>query len=221
MDHSYWQERWDTQDIRFHRSEANAFLVKLAERLKPYRRIYVPLCGKSLDLVQLAQQGHTVFGTELAQTALQQFFAERGLTANLSTQGPFTQHSGPERAFTLLQGDAFALAPEHLGGQVDAIYDRASLVALDPKTRQTFVESLDRVLRPGGVIFLVTFDYDQAKADGPPWAVSASHVEDLFASFGSISELESRSDAVSPSMAQKGVSTVYERAYWITKKALA
>jgi thiopurine S-methyltransferase len=219
MEHSYWQEIWDTQNIRFHRSEANAFLVKHAETLKPFRRVYVPLCGKSLDLVQLAQQGHTVFGTELAQTAIEQFFTERSLTRTTSALGPYTVHCDPEHTYTLLQGDAFALMPEHLGGQVDAIYDRASLVALDPKTREAFVQSLLRVLRPGGVLFLVTFDYDQAKADGPPWAVSPAQVEELFSPFATIEHVESRSDAVSPSMAQKGVAEIYERAYLITKKA--
>lgn len=42
-------------------------------------RVFVPLCGKSLDMIWLAQQGHEVIGVELSPVAVEDFFRENGL----------------------------------------------------------------------------------------------------------------------------------------------
>lgn len=216
MDHDFWRSRWKSGDIGFHRDAPNSLLVEQANYLRGASRIYAPLCGKSLDLTFLRGKGHHVFGTELAHEAIEQLFDALKETPVRSTRGPYQVYE-VER-LTILEGDAFALEAEHLGGKVDAIYDRGSFVAVDPKTqRGSLLDSFARVLAPKGKIALVVFEYDQAKADGPPWSVSEKDVAELFASFGVPTRLGERPESVSPRLAQAGIETITERLYGITR----
>jgi hypothetical protein len=139
MDAEFWKDRWANNEIGFHRTEGNPLLLAYAPQLASYTRVYVPLCGKSLDMVHLQQRGHRVFGTELAETAVEQFYREQGVIPVVTITSKYGRYVGAgtetATAITLLLGNAFALDPADLDGPVDAVYDRASLVALDPATR--------------------------------------------------------------------------------------
>ena len=41
--------------------------------------VFVPLCGKSLDMVWLLEQGFSVTGCEISELAVQQFFTENSI----------------------------------------------------------------------------------------------------------------------------------------------
>jgi thiopurine S-methyltransferase len=215
MEPEFWKQRWHAGEINFHRSEVNALLQTHGKNLAGYHRVYVPLCGKSLDMVHLRDAGHQVFGTEIVETAVEQFFAEQHIRPLVDQVGNYHRYSSP--GITLLLGNAFALTPAHLDGHVDAVYDRASLVALDPSTRQAFVASLHNVLRSQGAILLVVFEYDQAKVSGPPWSVSDAEVRHLFAAFNSITELQTLTSKAGSRFAEAGITEFIERAYWIVK----
>ena len=62
MDANFWEKRWETGQIGFHLAEVNPLLVRHHHVLPPRARVFVPLCGKSLDLVWLAKEGHAVVG---------------------------------------------------------------------------------------------------------------------------------------------------------------
>lgn len=153
-------------------------------------------------------------GSELVGTAIAELFADNGLLDAVDEIGPFRRHRA-ERLL-VLEGDAFVVQPEHLGGRVDAVYDRAALVALDPKTREAYVASLLRVLAPGATVLLVTFDYDQSKLDGPPWAVPEAAVHTLYGSAFDVKRLEEREASAGPKFAAAGVANVRERLYVLT-----
>jgi thiopurine S-methyltransferase len=155
-----------------------------------------------------------VTGSELVGTAIAELFAENGLADAVDETGPFRRHRA-ERLL-VLEGDAFAVEPEHLGGAVDAVYDRAALVALDPKTRERYVASLVRVLAPGAKVLLVTFDYDQSKLDGPPWAVTDEAVRTLYGGAFRVEIVEEREASGGPKFAAAGVSSLRERLYALT-----
>ncbi len=57
MDPDFWHERWKNQDIGFHQPDFHALLQKYWPRLEipAAAPVFVPLCGKSLDMVWLAQ----------------------------------------------------------------------------------------------------------------------------------------------------------------------
>ena len=88
MHATFWQERWARDQIGFHQQKVNGYLRRhwSALGLAKGAAVLVPLCGKSLDLVWLAEQGHAVIGVELAERAVQDFFVERDMQPQVSQQ---------------------------------------------------------------------------------------------------------------------------------------
>ena len=116
MHHDFWHERWRSRQIGFHQSSPHPFLERwwsAHRRVAGDARVYVPLCGKSLDMIWLAVHGHRVVGTELSPLAVQEFFGEQGAPPGVEQRGPFKRHAA--NAFEILEGDAFELTPELLG----------------------------------------------------------------------------------------------------------
>ena len=179
MEHEFWLERWKTQDIGFHQPQFDPALDKFWSRLAvpAGARVFVPLCGKSLDMQWLAEQGHTVVGAELSEQAVDEFFAERELVPSVRHVANFTvKSSGP---YEIWVGDFFAL-PESAVAGVAGVYDRAALVALPASMQELYGDKLKSLL-PEAPILLITLDYDQRQMDGPPFATSPKMVDDLFA----------------------------------------
>ena len=169
----FWHSRWDSGQIGFHEGAPNRHLVARWPGLAAGRRVLVPLCGKSVDLAWLASQGHEVTGVDLSGVACAAFFAERGLVPEERVEGRLrVRRAG---GVTLYEGDVF-----DLDGTWDAVWDRAALVALPPDVRVRYAAWLSARLRPDGRHLLVTFEYDQARRDGPPFAVHAGEVGELF-----------------------------------------
>ena len=214
MERDFWLERWSRGEIGFHRDVPNELLAAHGDVLSGLHRVYVPLCGKSLDMRWLRAHGHEVLGTELSTIAIEAFFTESHTNPRVSTRTPFRAHEAD--GVTILEGDAFALDVEQAGGLVDAIYDRGSLVAVEPSSqRRRLVDSFQRVLRPGGRILAVAFEYDQSRLPGPPWSLSRADLESLFDWLGPVRELASRDEPVGPRMASAGVRALAERLYLI------
>ncbi|MEZ5966960.1 MAG: thiopurine S-methyltransferase [Planctomycetota bacterium] len=213
MDRTFWEQRWAAGRTAFHRPDPHPLLRRHLDRLGPPGRVYVPLCGKSVDMLLLRQHGHEVVGTEFVVEAVHQFFRELGAEPERREAPPFESFAAP--GITILRGDAMAITRDHLGGAIDAVYDRGSLVAVDPARRTELADSLRRVSRRQGRILLVTLSYDQSKADGPPWSVDEATVRRLFARHASIEILDEQPDPGSPSLRDAGVSEFLERAYLI------
>lgn len=216
MDAGFWKERWRARQLGFHEGVTNGLLERHISRIDGCRRVYVPLCGKAVDLAFLRERGHQVFGSEIVRSAVLELFTDLGEEAEETQVGPFRRHAG--RDLTVLEGDAFLLRAEHLGGEVDAIYDRAALVALDPPTRGAYVDALTRVLRASGVLFLVALEYPQDRVKGPPWSVSNDDVHALFADRFAIELLEAAPALGGPKFANAGVGELIERAFLLRKK---
>ncbi|MEI8259088.1 MAG: thiopurine S-methyltransferase [Deltaproteobacteria bacterium] len=173
MNHDFWESRWREGRIGFHEGAPNAFLNERVALLGAARRVLVPLCGKSEDLAFLAAHGHAVVGVELVEDAVRAFFAERGLTPTVTTRGALTEYAhGP---ITLLAGDFFATTRELLG-PVDALYDRAALIALPEAMRVRYVAHLRALLPSGADGLVVTIEYPQEAMAGPPFSVPEAEV---------------------------------------------
>jgi thiopurine S-methyltransferase len=183
----FWHQRWEENRIGFHLGQVNPYLVKYWPSLELHTgsRVFVPLCGKSLDMLWLAEQGHDVVGVEISPIAVRAFFEENRLEPVISQQGAFEIWSVDQ--ITLLLGDFFELTPGQLG-EVAAVYDRASLIALPTDMRPEYVEHLN-ALCPTVPRLLITLDYDQNNMTGPPFAVSDEEVRDLYADRASLIRL--------------------------------
>jgi len=170
MDTSFWHNRWQTNQTGWHESAVNPLLIAHFPSLNmpPGGRVFVPLCGKSLDLGWLLSRGYAVAGAELSELAVTQLFTELGMEARISEVGTFKLFRGEK--IDIFVGDIFDLSREILG-PVDAVYDRAALVALPESMRGRYAAHLKAitVLAPQLVI---GYEYDQTMVEGPPFSVT-------------------------------------------------
>jgi thiopurine S-methyltransferase len=175
MDASFWHQKWKQNDIGFHESEPNPALVKYFKELSLAKgsRVFLPLCGKTLDISWLLTQGYRVAGAELSSIAIEQLFAELGVKPKVSSAGKLEHISA--KNIDIFVGDIFSLSGKLLG-PVDAIYDRAALVALPVATRKRYTAHLMKITDTAPQL-LITCEYDQSLMNGPPFSVSNTEVQ--------------------------------------------
>jgi len=176
-----WLQRWRDQKIGWHHEEFNPHLLNHWSVLEVPEDslVFAPLCGKSRDMVWLAQRGYRVRGIELSPLAVEALFAEHDLQPKRESLGDFERWwAGP---YELYCGDIFDL--EQLDNEVvDAVYDRASLVALNPLQRRYYTQLLRRALPVGCPMLLVAMVYPQHEMTGPPFSVDEQEVRRLYGS---------------------------------------
>jgi thiopurine S-methyltransferase len=216
MQHAFWLERWEQNQIGFHNADINQHLkqnwssLELAEKSK----VFVPFCGKTNDLLWLRQQGHHVIAVELSFIAVEAFFSENKLPVNKVRAGEFTlfETDGIE----IYCGDFFKLPADTLTG-IKAIYDRASLVALPAEMRIQYAARMQNLLPAHTKILLVAFDYPQHEMQGPPFSVDTTEITNSFGDWCKVTHLYSQdiSDK-EPHFKAKGLSLIHEDVYLLT-----
>lgn len=210
MDAEFWHSRWAENRIGFHLSDVNPLLIKHWSALNAQRddRVFVPMCGKSEDLVWLAQKHDHVIGVELSDIAVKAFFAENLYTPLVTGVGH--QHLYEFDEISIYQGDYFTLNID----PVDVVYDRAALIAMPEDMRQLYVEKLLSLVKTGGRILLVTLDYPQDELAGPPFSVPKADVEALFSGC-KVTHLERDDADESHPRRQRGLSRFAEEVWLI------
>ncbi|MEE4331640.1 MAG: thiopurine S-methyltransferase [Wenzhouxiangella sp.] len=175
MQSEFWQQRWQNDEIGFHEGTVNRFLAEHWPALSPRgdETVFVPLCGKSFDMVWLRERGHRVLGVELSSIACRAFFSERGVEPTVTETESFVHfaHDGID----LYCGDFFDL-PLARFFDVELFYDRAALIALPPAVRQRYCARLGEIMGPGRRGLMITLDYPAQAFGGPPFAVSDEEV---------------------------------------------
>lgn len=218
MEPGFWHERWERAEIGFHQQDINVHLQQFWSRLelRPGQRVFVPLCGKSHDLLWLAGEGHPITGVEISPVAVEAFFRENGLQPQRWQEGAFEIWEADE--IRILLGDFFALEPQHLA-DIAGVYDRASLIALPPAMRERYARKLEAILPAGIRVLLVTLEYDQTVLSGPPFAVSEREVRTLYEPAHTIELLYTR-DALSEESRwrQRGLTWLLERVYRLAQR---
>jgi thiopurine S-methyltransferase len=179
VEREFWLERWRLNQIGFHQADYNARLRAHwpALQVPAGARVFVPLCGKSRDMWWLAAQGHAVVGVEIARAAVEAFFAEASAPYERRQDGEFVAYEASN--VRILCGDVFDLRGADLV-DVRGVFDRGGLVALPPPMRHRYVAHLLDVLPVGTATLLLTVEYDQSRADGPPFAVHGDEVDALY-----------------------------------------
>ena len=190
VEKSFWLERWQAREIGFHEGQANTLLTRHWDQiaLQPPARVFLPLCGKTRDIHWFLSQGYAVVGVEFSAQAVKELFTELKLPANIRRLGALELYQAP--GLDIYVGDIFALDPAQLG-PIDAIYDRAALVALPAQTRDAYARKLQD-LTPRAVQFLISFAYDQTAMPGPPFSVPLAAIEQLYGDRYAIQALAER-----------------------------
>lgn len=221
MNRDFWQARWDEGRIGFHQDEINPHLQRYWPMLgvAPGATVFVPLCGKSRDMLWLRDRGYSVIGVEIVPRAVEDFFAENNLTATPRPYGAFTLWESED--IKILQGDFFDLSADDVAG-IAAVYDRASLIALPPAMRQRYAAQLRGILPSKMSVLLVTMDYPQAEMDGPPFAVTEREIALLYQDYFKIELLCSEDIlAANPRFQDQGLSRLQERIYVLTERSVS
>ncbi len=172
---NFWHQKWEKNEIGFHLPDANPLLVKHFPtlNLKQGARIFLPLCGKTLDITWLLAQGYRVAGAELSTLAIEDLFNSLNLTPTITKLVEITHYSATN--IDVFVGDIFKVTPAMLGS-VDAVYDRAALVAFPDDMRKQYTTHLITVTKTAPQL-LICFEYDQTLHAGPPFSISAVEVK--------------------------------------------
>ena len=174
MDASFWKERWQNDQIGFHKNTVNPKLLEIAPKLKLSKgqRVLLPLCGKSLDLIWWKEQGLSATGVELSEIACSNFFKENSIEFK-KQESTYLSDS-----IELIQGDFFDYHPV---APFDYIYDRASTIALPQEMRARYYKHLKTMMAPGhSTLILLTIEYDQRLIEGPPFSVPEAEILEAY-----------------------------------------
>ncbi len=216
MENEYWLERWNDGRTGFHLDQFNPLLIKHwpSTGASSGELVFVPLCGKSLDMIWFQQQGHFVVGSELSEKAVTDFFYEQRLK---SSQQPANSHQyWQSKKIGIIQGDFFTME----AGSVPAkyIYDRAALIALPEDKQEDYINQLLTVAPDVEQILLCTVEYDESIMPGPPFSVTPDRVDHLFNDRFSIDLLETRDTKPSPSHQEKGLTVITDHVFKLDRR---
>lgn len=217
MKASRWLESWKKGKIGFHQKKFNSQLQKhwSALQLSSDAPVFVPLCGKSLDMLMLHDLGHPVVGVELSEIAVEAFFAENSLSYERTSTGNLQEFTGAGNAagIRLFVGDLFELEMAQTG-PLKGFYDRASMVALPPEMRQQYIDKLASLLDTGAQGLLISLSYDPSKMEGPPFSVPDDEIQARYAKHFQITELAHSSGPERlGNLADNGLDTIDEHIY--------
>ncbi len=220
MQPEFWKQRWIEDQTGWHQDKAHPSLIKHFPTLglSVGDKIFVPLCGKSLDMLWLAEQGMQVIGCEISEHAIQAFFDEIKQQPEKIAVDELIQWSAGTH--TIYEGDYFALNKSHVKG-VKAVYDRASLIALSKDGicgRKAYLRQMRALFDVDIKTLLITLDYDQAKMDGPPFSVGYEEVIWQYA-FDHIIEFLSEEKILDkePHFKERGLSQLTEWVFMMTR----
>jgi thiopurine S-methyltransferase len=213
MDPDYWLARWNEGRTGFNQPGGNPLLQRHwpALGVPAGSRVFVPLAGKSPDLLWLAARGHRVLGVELSPLAIEQFFAENRIEPTVTRSRYGTHHRAG--GIEMICGDVFDLDRDVLA-DCAAFYDRAALIALPAPIRQRYADTVYTALPPGCRGLLVSLEYPPTELDGPPFAVDEAQVRGLYRRGWTVEVLE-REDVLAsqPAFQAQGLTEMRNVAY--------
>ncbi len=187
MESKFWHDKWEAGEIGFHQAEVNTLLIKHlpALDLAPGSRLFVPLCGKTLDIGWLLDTGYRVVGAELSELAIKELFENLGIEPTITSHSGLLRYRGSRTGnqnvdqLEVFVGDIFDLTSDLLG-PVDAVYDRAALVALPQLMRDRYTKHMIEITASAPQL-LLSFEYDQSLIDGPPFSLDTLEIKRQYA----------------------------------------
>lgn len=174
MDANFWHKRWKENKIDFHANDTNPLLIQHISKLSLTNgnRIFVPLCGKTIDIDWLMYNGFHVAGAELSEHAIEQLFLRLGVEPKISVIDKLTHYYAEH--IDIFVGNIFDLSCAQLG-PINAIYDRSALVALPKSMRTRYTNHLIKITEAAPQL-LINYEYDQSIMNGPPFSITKKDV---------------------------------------------
>lgn len=188
MHTEFWHHKWQDKQLGFHQSIVNPYLQKHWNKLglAAHETVLVPLCGKSLDMLWLLSQGYRVIGIELIPMAVQSFSDENDIPfKKIKRNNHIVWQLDKLQIFCT---DFFSLEQADIG-PINAVYDRAALIALPAEMRVIYAEKIKQLMPKNSQLFQVAINYSQAEMQGPPFSVEQTELKNLYADSFTISLL--------------------------------
>ncbi|XP_040611869.1 thiopurine S-methyltransferase [Mesocricetus auratus] len=217
-----WQDKWVTRKIGFHQEQGHQLLKKYLDTFLKGQsglRVLFPLCGKAVEMKWFAERGHTVVGVEISEIGIREFFAEQNLSY---TEEPFNEIAGA-KVFKSSSGNIslyccsiFDLPRANIG-KFDRIWDRGSLVAINPGDRERYADIILSLLTEEFHYLVAILSYDPTKHAGPPFYVPDTELKRLFGTKCSIRCLE-EVDVFEERHKAWGIDSILEKLYLLTEK---
>jgi thiopurine S-methyltransferase len=229
MDLNFWQDRWENDETGFHQTGLNPYLAYFYGEKGPAidarssLKIFVPLCGKSMDMHWLSENGYSVVGVECSPIAVKEFVKNHGVSIEETKNDRHARYvinadSPGNAGIDLIQGDYFGLTKADVEGVTD-VFDRASLIALPEDMRKSYADKMTELTSPGVRMLLITMTYPQHEMDGPPFSVSEEEVHDLYDESFKIEKLLIKNILSNEKRFQeRGLTSLIETAYKLTRK---
>ena len=175
-----------------------------------------------------------IVGIDGVRQALDEFAATHGSDLDIvevqeQNDDGYDRFQG--KSITLLKGDFFDLKDVHTGGTFDAVWDRASIVAIDPSMREAYVATMSRLVKPGGSMLVSTLDRrtgtEEAMKSGPPFSIPEVELRRLYEGQDWVESVELLDEidefAANPDQkaryASSGVASLYELLFLVKAKA--
>ncbi|XP_056270210.1 probable thiopurine S-methyltransferase [Pseudoliparis swirei] len=218
-----WEERWEEDRTGFHQLHVHKILEDNIDKVLCGRTgvcFFFPLCGKAVDMKWLADQGHSVVGVEISEKAIKQFFVENNMTYKeepVPSLPGATVYKSSEGNISLYQCDLFTFSSS-IEGQFGAIWDRGSLVAINPRDREKYAALITSLMAKDCRYLLDTFLYNPELYQGPPFMVPDEQVASLFGSECDVAALHSH-DALTERQRAWNLDYMTENVHLITLKS--
>jgi len=203
-----WIARWQQGRIGWHQADGNLYLKRYWPKLVHGSMVLVPLCGKSIDMIWLAAQGLAVTGIELSEIAIKTFFSENNLSYTLNQDGRQACYSAESAPIQIYCGNYFDYEAE----PADALYDRGALATLPVTERPAYIEHTKSLLQPDAYRLIITLEYDQVMANGPPFSVLAEEIKQYWPDLQRVAA-HNDIENCPPKFRQAGLDAVLEAAW--------
>ena len=227
IDNNFWFDCWKNNNLGFNQEAPNPTLIKFFSTfsIPKKSRAFIPLCGKSVDMIWLLEQGLEVVGIELSPLAIQAFFEENRLLYSKKPLGPFNLWEAQEKPITILEGDIFLLDSSNIEefnflkkSPFHFIYDRASLIALPYETRINYYNLYKKLMNHKSKALLLTIEYNSSDFKGPPFSVPEEEVINSLENEFEVNLLKhEKVKTLSPRFLESGLEEVSQKAYKIEK----
>lgn len=215
MDKSFWQQAWEEGRTRFHKDKPHRHLVEHHGLIKKHKKVFVPLAGKTLDMLYLRDQGQHVVAVELSAIAIDGFINDNQLSPKIIQKDHHTIYALP--GLELYHGDFFDM-PENVLKDIGAIYDRAALIALPPEMRKQYADFIQQKMPQLKDILLLALEYDQTKASGPPFSVEGQEIKSLYGQNFDVQELlREETQDFNPRFEGKGIEQFWHTGYHLKR----
>lgn len=177
-----WKECWNTPNVEFHNPQLNELFVKYHQRMltRPGMRIFVPLCGKAVEMKWLVDHGHKVVGLEAAPVPCKAFFEENGIPYNVKEMKGIhgEKYESLDHNIVIYSCDFFLFTAD-ICGEFDGIWDSGGLNSMDVEDREAYIRRIRTLMGKGCVNLTEFVNFDKSMVD-ITWSMTKEELQKVF-----------------------------------------